>query len=59
MEEKNEGLLTNLLGSPSMDATLNVKLQRETYFYLGVTIVSSLLIGMLVGAIAKDTIVGK
>jgi hypothetical protein len=58
-EENKNGLLNTLLGNDGLEATLHVKLDKEVYVMLGIVIVAGMLLGSLLGGIAKDVIIKK
>lgn len=60
MESQEEkSWLSNLLGTDGLSATLFVKLDRETYFYLAIAIIVAMVVGSLLGGIAKDVVLKK
>lgn len=58
-QTNKSGLLSSLLGDQGVQATVSVKVANDVYFYTGLTIVFSVVIAILLGAILKDALIKK
>ena len=59
METQDSSLYSTIFGSQGLSATVYVKLERETYFYIAIAIIVSIVVGGLIGGIAKDVVLKK
>jgi len=60
MEDGNRiGIFDKIIGEDGLKAGLTVQLDNSTLFKLSLVIVTSIVVGGLLGAISKTVIVGK